>query len=167
MKELILGGARSGKSSYAQKLAKQSSKQVVYIATATAEDHEMHARIKKHQFERPAEWLTFEEPIYLADAILRHANDNCIIVDCLGLWLTNLLLKSEGVFLEEKSKFVKALLALEAPIILVSNEVGLGIVPTNELGRRFRDEIGFLHQQLGKICDQVILMVAGFPVQIK
>ena len=167
MKTLILGGARSGKSKFAQKLAKQSLKQVVYLATATAEDAEMQERIKKHQLDRPTEWLTVEEPIYLADAIFKYADEKCIIVDCLGLWLTNLLLKNEALFFEEKSKFIETLRAHESSIILVSNEVGMGIVPSGNLARRFRDEIGFLHQQLGTICDQVILMLAGFPTQIK
>lgn len=166
---LILGGVRSGKSRYAQSLAEASSVPVVYIATATADDVEMQTRIEKHRAERPADWLLVEEPIALAKALQHHAaQDRCLIVDCLTLWLTNLLLLEKDAELEwQREALLKIAGSLPGRIIFVSNEVNMGVVPMGQLSRRFCDEAGLLHQALAAQCEQVVLMVAGLPLQIK
>ncbi len=166
---LILGGARSGKSRTAEQHATESDLEVVYLATATTQDEEMRQRIAKHQQQRPAHWELIEEPIFLAKTLQQEAQENrCILVDCLTLWLTNLLLHEDSRILErEKSALLKTLPNLPGKIILVSNETGLGVVPADPLSRQFCDEAGFLHQQLAQICDRVIWMVAGLPQIIK
>lgn len=166
---LILGGARSGKSRYAEQLATESQLDGVYIATATANDSEMAERIRHHQAERPATWQTIEEPLRLADTLQAVAHpERAILVDCLTLWLTNLLCHEDPVWFERETQAVLDLLpTLPGEIILVSNEVGQGIVPLGELSRRFVDEAGRLHQRLASQMDQVILMVAGLPLTVK
>lgn len=168
-RSLILGGVRSGKSRHAQSLAEASGLAVVYIATATAEDVEMQARIEKHRVERPAGWTLVEEPVALAKALQQYAaQDRCLIVDCLTLWLTNLLLLENGAELErQREALLKITGALPGHIIFVSNEVNMGVVPMGQLSRRFCDEAGLLHQALAAQCQQVVLMVAGLPLQIK
>ena len=169
MKHLILGGARSGKSSYAQQLAEHSKQDVIYVATATAGDEEMRLRIQKHQQQRPAHWRLIEEQIHLADSLLQHdAVDRVILVDCLTLWLSNLLGQNNQQLLnDECEKLFDVMPALQSTLIMVSNEVGQGIVPINELARRFVDETGWLHQRLAGMCDKVTFMVAGLPQPIK
>ena len=142
MPHLILGGARSGKSTLALRQAADSGRQVVWIATAEAHDDEMRARIAQHRAERPAHWQTVEEPLYLANALRRLAGvDFCVVVDCLTLWLTNLLLAGDDSLLSRETTALLDLLpGLPGQVMFVANEVGLGIVPENALARRFRDE---------------------------
>lgn len=169
MKELILGGVRSGKSALAQQRAEASDLAVTYIATATAGDESMVQRIARHQADRPTDWQTLEVPLLLADALQQQAADNrCLIVDCLTLWLTNLFMKGDDTcFHTQCDGLLELLPDLPGHIILVSNEINMGVVPTGELSRRFCDEAGWLHQALGKICDRVSLTVAGLPLEIK
>ena len=169
MKELILGGVRSGKSRLAEQHALASGLEVFYIATATAGDAEMQQRIAHHQQQRPATWSLIEEPVHLSGVLQQHANDNrCLLVDCLTLWLTNLLLSADALLLErERNALLEQLKNLPGHIILVSNETGMGIVPEAKLARRFGDEAGRLHQDLAQLCDRVILTVAGLPHVLK
>lgn len=169
MKHLILGGARSGKSRRAEQMAADSGKSVTYIATATALDDEMQDRIAHHQQQRPAHWMLVEEPLALADALRQSAApDRCIIVDCLTLWLNNLLCgNNEQRMQSEIALLLEALPQLKGDIILVSNETGMGIVPLGELSRQFVDTAGRLHQSLATLCDHVTLVVAGLPLNLK
>lgn len=167
MIRLILGGARSGKSRQAEQLAQASGRDVTYIATAQAYDEEMRARISRHRDERPAHWLTVEEPLQLAATILQHqAPDRCLLIDCLTLWVTNQLL-AEADMQAEREALCAALSNARGEIILVSNETGMGVVPMGELSRRFSDEAGWLNQSAAALADQVVLMVAGIPVPVK
>jgi adenosylcobinamide kinase/adenosylcobinamide-phosphate guanylyltransferase len=168
MIELIIGGARSGKSSHAERQAQESGLRVTYIATGEARDEEMVERIAHHHKRRPTEWRTIEEPLQLADALGREAADGvCVIVDCLTLWLTNVLLADSPRREEEIDKLLSTLPVLPGRIILVSNEVGWGIVPENPLARRFRDEQGRLNQRLAAIASEVTLVAAGLPLKLK
>jgi len=169
MKVLILGGVRSGKSKLAEQHALATGLPVTYIATATADDSEMRARIAHHQAQRPAHWKLIEEPLALAAALQRHAADNhCLLVDCLTLWLTNLLcVEDEQRLQTEVAALLKTLPILPGHIILVSNETGMGVVPLGELTRRYCDEAGRLHQAIALTCDRVILTVAGLPLTLK
>lgn len=167
MKELILGGARSGKSALAERLAKESGLAVTYVATATAGDGEMADRIAHHRARRPVAWAVAEEPMALADCLRRHAApDRCLLVDCLTLWLANIL-GEEETFQRERAALLESLPALPGRIILVSNEVGLGIVPLGELSRRFVDEAGRLHQELAGLCGRAVFVAAGLPLVLK
>ncbi len=164
---LVLGGARSGKSRYAQKLAEASGKAPMLIATATAGDAEMAERIAKHRADRASHWRLVEEKINVAGALSREAAPGkVIVVDCLTLWLSNLMLGSYDV---ETccDALTRSLASLAGPAIFVSNEVGFGIVPDNELGRAFRDAQGRLNQMLASACDTVVLVTAGLPLQLK
>lgn len=169
MKTLILGGVRSGKSRLAESLAQQSALPVCYIATATAGDGEMCRRIESHRARRLADWTVIEEPLALAAALQKHsARGRCLVVDCLTLWLTNLLTASnESQFTHERDALAQTLPTLPGMIILVSNETGLGVMPLGELTRRFLDEAGHLHQTLAQACDRVVLTVAGLPIYLK
>lgn len=169
MKELILGGARSGKSALAERLALESGLKVSYIATATAGDGEMAERIAHHRARRPAAWQLAEEPLRLASAMKTHAApDACLIVDCLTLWLNNLLAAGDEALLRaEREALLKTLPALPGTILMVSNEVGMGIVPLGELSRRYCDEAGRLHQELAQICERVVFVAAGLPLILK
>ncbi|MBI5110084.1 MAG: bifunctional adenosylcobinamide kinase/adenosylcobinamide-phosphate guanylyltransferase [Rhodocyclales bacterium] len=164
--ELIIGGARSGKSTLAERRAMDSGLEVIYIATATPGDDEMVERIAHHRQRRPVQWRTVEQPLHLAAALSAEAaTGHCVLVDCITLWLTNLLL---GPGLEpERSLFLDALPALSGRLILVSNEVGWGVVPMNELGRRFADEQGRINQSIAAACSRVTLVVAGQPLELK
>lgn len=166
---LILGGARSGKSSYAEKLALESGKKAIYLATAKVLDKEMEQRVSRHKNDRPSAWKTVEESLQLSDALHKwSAPDRIILVDCLTMWLTNLLSdKDESLLKNEVGKLLATLPQLQGEVIFVSNEVGMGIIPMGELTRRFVDETGFLHQQLAQKVNTVILMVAGIPQVIK
>ena len=169
MKTLILGGARSGKSRLAETLALKSGLPVTYIATAIAGDKEMRARIETHRARRPATWAVAEEPLALAATLRRYTiSGRYVIVDCLTLWLTNLLVASnDGQFARERDALITVLPELPGEIAFVSNETGLGIMPLGELTRRFGDEAGRLHQELARCCDQVVFMVAGLPTILK
>ena len=166
---LILGGVRSGKSRLAEAMAADSGLTVHYLATATAGDAEMQERIRQHQAHRPADWLLSEVPLHLAAALRAHAHpDSCLLVDCLTLWLTNLLLAEDTTLLRRECDALLAVLPqLPGRLLLVSNETGLGIMPLGALTRRFGDEAGRLHQQLASLCDHVILTVAGLPLFLK
>lgn len=169
MKQLILGGARSGKSAIAERLAADSGSEVLYIATATSGDGEMAERIAKHRERRPDHWLLAEEPLRLAATLKQQAREGrCILVDCLTLWLTNIMFMDEGEhFPNEMAALLETLPQLPGEIIMVSNEVGMGIVPMGEMTRQFQDESGLLHQNVAAICDRVVLTVAGLPHTLK
>ena len=168
MKELILGGARSGKSAFAQRRATASGLSVIYLATAQAGDAEMVERIARHRAARPGDWGLVEEPLALAAALRAHAAPNrCLLVDCLTLWLSNLLAAGEDALAAETGALLTALPALPGHLLLVSNEVGQGIVPANPLARRFRDEAGLLHQAVADCCDRVSFVIAGLPLTLK
>jgi adenosylcobinamide kinase/adenosylcobinamide-phosphate guanylyltransferase len=178
---LILGGARSGKSRQAQEMAEQiaQGRPVVFIATAQAGDHEMEERIARHQAERPAHWRTLEEPLEVAAALRREATAAVIVVDCLTLFVTNHLLKSgdagqceadvwdEAGTIEAVQALSEAAKEIAAPVIIVSNEVGLGLVPETPLGRLWRDVAGRANQTVAQASDEVLFMVAGIAVQVK
>jgi adenosylcobinamide kinase/adenosylcobinamide-phosphate guanylyltransferase len=167
MKELILGGARSGKSALAERLAIESGLDVVYIATATAGDAEMAGRIAHHRSRRPAHWDLVEEPLHLTASLqVSAASGRCLLVDCLTLWLNNVI-TDEALFQRERAALLEVFPNLPGRIILVSNEVGMGIVPLGELTRRYCDEAGRLHQDLAQLCDRVTLVAAGLPLVFK
>jgi adenosylcobinamide kinase/adenosylcobinamide-phosphate guanylyltransferase len=178
---LVLGGARSGKSGYAEKLAMATGREAIYIATAMAgDDGEMAQRIAHHRESRPAHWTTVEEPLLLADAIARHSSPSrVILVDCLTLWLTNLMF-SDGreypeagiatlppLFAEQRKALLDTLQRAEGDIILVSNEVGMGIVPMGAVSRLFTDEAGRLNQAVAAACDRAVFVAAGLPLTLK
>lgn len=169
MLELILGGARSGKSRLAEQRAADSGLAVCYIATAQALDGEMDSRIEHHRARRPAAWALVEEPLALARVLREQAAaDRCLLVDCLTLWLTNLLLDADPQRLAlEREALLECLAALPGRIILVSNETGLGVVPMGELSRRYVDEAGWLHQALAARATRVVFSVAGLPMLLK
>ena len=181
MKELILGGARSGKSALAEKMAATSGKRVIYIATAQALDDEMRRRIAHHQSRRPPQWGLVESPLNLAATLRQHAApDVCLLVDCLTLWLSNLLFGGTAARQAEAGEPVDCALLrgeihelldslpqLPGRIILVSNEVGWGIVPMAPVSRLFADEQGRLNQQVAAVCDRVTLVAAGLPLCLK
>ena len=173
MIELILGGARSGKSrlaeARAQSMFQATNKNLIYVATATAQDEEMSGRIAQHQQRRPEHWQLIEEPIHLADVLTMHNQpEKLLLIECLTLWLSNLLgQKDPAVFAQEKQKFIQQIQQSCADIILVSNETGLGVVPMGELSRRYVDEAGWLHQELAQISDRVTLVIAGLEHTLK
>ncbi|MEO8670073.1 MAG: bifunctional adenosylcobinamide kinase/adenosylcobinamide-phosphate guanylyltransferase [Tahibacter sp.] len=174
MHSLILGGARSGKSAFAERLALTSTREVVYIATAQAGDAEMRARIAQHRAARPVGWASIEEPLRLASVLAREARvDRCLLVDCLTLWLSNLLCaehpdsNTETEFARERAALFTVLPQLPGHVVLVSNEVGTGIVPLGALSRRYVDEAGRLHQQLAAHCGRVVFLIAGIPQVLK
>lgn len=168
-RSLILGGTRSGKSRLAERLAADSGLAVSYVATATAGDGEMQARIERHRRQRPAEWGLIEEPLQLARVLREQAaEDRCLLVDCLTLWLTNLLLAEDERLLEDQqAALLDTVPQLPGRLILVSNETSMGITPLGELSRRYADAAGLLHQALAQRCDQVVLTVAGLPHVLK
>jgi len=168
MKKLILGGVKSGKSRYAEDLAASISDKVTLIATATAMDDEMALRIARHKETRPSIWNTLEEPLYLGKMLRTITDADVVMIDCLTLWLTNLLMHSDQKLLElEIDDFEQAVKAFKYPLILVSNETNMGIVPLGDLSRKYCDQVGLLHQRLAKACDQVELIVAGLPLVLK
>ncbi|MBD8237143.1 bifunctional adenosylcobinamide kinase/adenosylcobinamide-phosphate guanylyltransferase [Pseudomonas fluorescens] len=169
MLQLILGGARSGKSRLAERLAVDSALPVIYIATSQPLDGEMNARVALHRERRPDDWGLIEEPVELARVLRENAAvDRCLLVDCLTLWLTNLLMLDDAERLAfERDELLQTLASLPGEIIFVSNETGMGVVPLGELTRRYVDEAGWLHQALAERCQRVVLTVAGLPLTLK
>ena len=179
LRSLVLGGMKSGKSAFAAQLAEQhvgaAKTHVVFVATATALDDEMSERIELHKVDRDPNWTVIEEPLSLAatiENIARKAkesdDDICIVIDCLTLWVTNLLVNdNEPQLKREVADFTRAVVSCPVRLIMVSNETNMGITPMGELSRKFCDETGLLHQQLARHCEQVVLMVAGLAVTVK
>ena len=164
---LVLGGARSGKSAYAQILAEAAAAERLYLATAEAGDAEMADRIARHQEARGAGWTTREEPVELVEALAAEARPGRIVlVDCLTLWITNLMLSGRDAE-AETMRLARAVGALGGPAVIVSNEVGLGLVPDNRLGRDFRDVQGRANAALARACDAVVFLAAGLPTLLK
>ena len=168
---LILGGARSGKSVLAEQLAEQmaeqSGKSLYYIATAEGHDDEMIKRIKIHQGRRNNQWKTLEEPLNIAQLILETAqSDRVLLIDCLTLWLSNIMC-AEGDAMSYINPLTRCLERARGPVILVSNEVGLGIVPVNKLARDFQDEAGRMNKAVAQVATDVLFMVAGLPMCLK
>jgi adenosylcobinamide kinase / adenosylcobinamide-phosphate guanylyltransferase len=164
---LVLGGARSGKSAFAEALVLGAGPAAVYVATAQAGDAEMAARIEAHRARRGASWTTIEEPVELVNALLALADGGApILVDCLSLWLANLMGDGRDIGFEIE-RLVAALERVNAPVVLVANEVGLGIVPDNALARSFRDHAGRLNQRIAALADRVVFMAAGLPLALK
>lgn len=165
---LVLGGARSGKSRYAEAAARAVSRQRIYLATAQAFDDEMRARIARHRADRAEHgWQTIEEPIDLPGALQRLTGKQVVVlVDCLTLWLSNLMLASHDIAAAERA-LLFSLDACDGSVILVSNEVGMGLVPETELGRCFRDAQGRLNQSVATLSDRVIFVAAGLPLVLK
>jgi len=170
---LILGGARSGKSAFAEKLALASGQPVTYIATAQVYDTEFGARVDQHKTRRPAHWTTVEQSFNLAEVLQMHAKaDTCIIVDCLTLWLAQCICpdcdRPENLdWQHERSRLIEVLPKLEGTVLLVSNEVGMGIVPLGEINRQFQDEQGRLNQAVAQCVDKVSFIAAGLPLTLK
>jgi len=163
----ILGGARSGKSRFAEELARQSGGRLHYLATGRAWDDEMRDRITRHQEQRGAEWTTHEAPVDIV-GVLQKLDDpeNVILIDCLTLWLTNLMMEQADIEMAF-AHLEAALAAAQAKLILVSNEVGLGIVPENRMAREFRDHAGRLHQRVAAVAGEVYFVAAGLPLKMK
>jgi len=166
MLELVIGGARSGKSAYAEQRATDSKLAVYYIATATAGDVEMQQRIAQHKKSRCSDWQTIEEPVHLGKA-LAVQDDVFVIVDCLTLWMTNILALEPKQYQKEIDHFFITIETITTPTIFVTNEVGMGVVPLGEQTRRFVDESGRLHQRLARRCQRVTQMIAGIENRIK
>ena len=163
---LVLGGARSGKSRHAETLIEALPAPWTYSATAQAYDEEMRARIAEHRARRSPDWRTIDAPMALPEALRAVPPGRPVLVDCLTLWLTNLILAERDIAIAT-GDLMLACREAQGPIVLVSNEVGLGIVPENALARRFRDEAGRLHQRLASQAERVVFMVAGLPMQVK
>lgn len=177
---LVLGGARSGKSGFAEQLAIASGKELVYIATAQAGDGEMASRIAHHRSQRDARWATVEEPLALADALSRWcAPQRVVLVDCLTLWLSNLLFSAGDAapgqtdfmlpprFHTERAALLQTLGNCAGDVLLVSNEVGMGIIPMGAVSRCFMDEAGRLNQAVAAVCDRAVFVAAGLPLYLK
>ena len=170
---LVLGGARSGKSTYAEKLASETGLAVTYIATAQVYDDEFGARVQHHKDRRPEHWKVIEEPHFLSTALQANIHGGTVvIIDCLTLWLAQCICPEcappEGIdWAIERGKFLEILPTIQADIILVSNEVGMGIVPLGEINRQFQDEQGRLNQAVAAIADKVSFIAAGLPIQLK
>jgi adenosylcobinamide kinase/adenosylcobinamide-phosphate guanylyltransferase len=163
---LVLGGARSGKSRYAEQITMSSRPPWIYVATAESFDDEMATRIADHKSRRSQDWQTIDAPLDLAGALAALPRSATVLVDCLTLWLSNLMLAEHDIEAEIR-RLEAAMLAHEAPLVLVSNEVGFGIVPDNALARRFRDFQGLLNQRVAARADRVVLVVAGLPMIVK
>ncbi|MDH4009125.1 MAG: bifunctional adenosylcobinamide kinase/adenosylcobinamide-phosphate guanylyltransferase [Desulfobacterales bacterium] len=173
MKEIVfvIGGCRSGKSSYAMQTAeKVPAEQKIFIATCVPQDDEMKRRVARHQKERSQNWVTVEAPLDLPEAILQNSRrGDVILIDCLTLWVSNLLIETgdEKKIEDTIPQLIEALQKATCPIVLVSNEVGTGIVPENQLARQFRDITGWVNQAVARCANKVVWMVAGIPVTVK
>ena len=169
MKTLILGGVRSGKSRLAERLAIESGHPVTYLATAQPGSQEMAARIEAHRVRRPENWTVIEVPLYLTE-VLNHQREeeSCLVIECMTMWLTNLLGHTDADLLErEYRSFLDTLPELSAEVLIVSNETNMGVIPVGEISRRYCDIAGALHQELASLCDRVIFTVAGLPHVLK
>ncbi len=169
-KIFVIGGCRSGKSRYSLALAEQTPGVKILIATCVPQDQEMQQRVIRHQKDRRPVWTTLEVPVRLPEAIVENnRKDNVILIDCLTLWLNNLFMETDdlGIIHGHIQKLIQALDTARCPVLIVSNEVGAGIVPENRLARRFRDVAGFVNQSIASCSDRVIWMIAGIPFQIK
>jgi adenosylcobinamide kinase/adenosylcobinamide-phosphate guanylyltransferase len=172
---LVTGGTRSGKSKFAEDLAGRIGEEIIYLATAQALDDEMKERIKRHQQRRPKNWRTIEEPLEASGIISGCQRGATVLLDCLTLFLSNWFFKDEVLSLEYREEIInqkiaslaKTVKGSEANIIIVSNELGWGLVPENELSRRFRDLAGDANQRIAEVCEEVYLLISGIPVQIK
>lgn len=165
---LVLGGIRSGKSALAEQQAGLAAGSVVYVATATPGDEEMQARIDTHRLRRPAHWQLREEPLALAQVLNQQPRPApCLLIDCMSLWLSNLLHAGEETLQRERDAFLAALESYPGPVVIVSNEVGLGLVGMDPLTRQFCDQLGWLNQALAARCDNVVMAVAGLPQVLK
>lgn len=169
---LILGGVRSGKSSFAQRLAEMAEGKVIFLATAQAGDDEMAERISRHKASRPASWRTIEEPLDLNRILgAEAASADTVLIDCLTLWMSNILIKYGDSAEEEALKQIDGVLDNyrqgSTSYIMVSGEVGMGLVPANPMGRTFRDTLGRLNQELARKADRVFMMMAGIPLELK
>lgn len=164
---LVLGGARSGKSRYAERVAESCPTPWTYVATAEPGDKEMELKIKHHRERRSENWTTIEEPLDLANVLKSGSkNRQTILVDCLTIWVSNLIIKNIALQ-PEFDNFLESVLTYRGSLIMVSNEVGLGIVPDNKLGRKFRDVAGSMNQSLAEISDSVHFIVSGLPIILK
>lgn len=162
---LVLGGARSGKSRFAEEAIEQLGRPALYLATAEARDEEMKARIAAHRARRGGHWTTIEEPLELAN-ILLNETERPVLIDCLTLWVSNLMGAKRDVGFETE-RLASAAAQCAVPLVMVSNEVGLGIVPDNELAREFRDHAGRLNQRIAQAAQRVVFMAAGLPLTLK
>ncbi|NLQ18078.1 bifunctional adenosylcobinamide kinase/adenosylcobinamide-phosphate guanylyltransferase [Marinomonas sp. M1K-6] len=169
MKHLVLGGVRSGKSAFAQEQIAASGKSVCYVATSQVWDDEMADRVRRHKDNRPSDWQLIEEPLALARVLdSLNSPEQAVIVECFTLWLTNVLcLEDEARLTAEKLALLRAVERFEGDLVLVSSEVGLGIMPMNALARRFADEAGEMNQALAKLTDRVTFVAAGLPLPLK
>lgn len=170
---LVLGGARSGKSRYAEYLASMTELPVTYIATAQVYDDEFRQRVQHHQQQRPPYWQTLENPFQLAKCLQENdSTERCLIVDCLTLWLAQCLCPdcekpAEIDWAQERDALMQALPGLQSQVVLVSNEVGMGIVPLGEINRKFQDEQGRLNQAVAQLAEKVTFVAAGLPLKLK
>lgn len=168
VKTLVLGGVKSGKSRFAEQLANKRSDQVTFIATAEALDEEMAARIQRHKQDRPKHWTVLEAPVHLAETLKGLHGETVVVIDCLTLWLTNLLMQENDELLQQEiACFKSAVEKFPGALVLVSNETNMGIMPLGDLTRRYCDLAGRLHQDLAALCDRVELIVAGLPMTLK
>ena len=169
-KTLVLGGIRSGKTALAEQTAAATGSKVVYVATATAGDEEMAQRIERHRALRPDDWGLAEEPVSLGQALMQHRDTDkppCLLVDSMSLWLSNLLAAGDETLQRERVAFLEGVQNYPGEVVIVSNEVGLGIIGMDALTRRFCDELGRLNQDLASECHHVVMSVAGLPVVLK
>lgn len=167
---LILGGCRSGKSDFALSLADRYGGPGIFVATCEPRDEEMHDRVRRHKEERSGAWRTVEAPLRLPEAIQKHdRSGRVVLVDCLTLWVSNLLLESRSDRFPQRSfdKLLGVLGESKGPVLMVSNEIGLGVVPDNAVARRYRDLVGELNQHIASLANRVIMVTAGIPMVIK
>ena len=168
--KVVGGGSRSGKSRYALELARAAGPRRVFLATAKAGDEEMRARIERHRMERDTSFTTVEEPVHLKKALADcEGGFDVIVIDCLTLWVSNLMMRgaADGEILPEAEALFRAAAACPAPVIVVTNEVGCGLVPENELARRFRDLVGWINQEAVRAADEAWYMAFGCPLRLK
>jgi adenosylcobinamide kinase/adenosylcobinamide-phosphate guanylyltransferase len=166
---LVIGGVRSGKSQHAESLLAQSHKQICYVATTACalNNDEMDKRIEKHKQQRPAHWRLIEETHDIASIIQSHTESDILLIECLTVWLSNLIFSEKDTLKTQTLALKDALKNARCDVIMVSNEVGLGVIPMHKLSRQFIDEAGLLHQHIAALCDRVTLVTAGIPQLIK